>query len=244
MNIPVVSHESDLTLGLANKIALKYSSKLLTGFEETAKNMKKAEHTGIPLDKSLFKARDKNALLKKFGLDKNKKTLLVTGGSQGASAINSAFYGAAEEISGKYNVIWLCGKGKLKRLDNSLKNIYEAEFVRNMGEVFAVTDLCVSRAGANTLFELIALNIPTAAIPLPKGNSRGDQEENAAYFRRKGAIAVLPEDKLSPESLIHVIKRLDENSPKFKDACSRLNLTAANARIISILSDFSRRTQG
>ena len=113
-----------------------------------------------------------------------------------------------------------------------------------MGEVFAVTDLCVSRAGANTLFELIALNIPTAAIPLPKGNSRGDQEENAAYFRRKGAIAVLPEDKLSPESLIHVIKRLDENSPKFKDACSHLNLTAANARVISILSDFSRRTQG
>ena len=244
MNTPVVSHESDLTLGLANKIALKYSSKLLTGFEETAKNVKKAEYTGIPLDKSLFKARDKNALLKKFGLDKNKKTLLVTGGSQGASAINSAFYGAAEEISGKYNVIWLCGKGKLKRLDNSLKNIYEAEFAQNMGEVFAVTDLCVSRAGANTLFELIALNIPTAAIPLPKGNSRGDQEENAAYFKRKGAIAVLPEDKLSPESLIHVIKRLDENSPKFKDACSHLNLTAANVRIISILSDFSRRTQG
>ncbi len=206
--------------------------------------MKKAEYTGIPLDKSLFKARDKNALLKKFGLDKNKKTLLVTGGSQGASAINSAFYGAAEEISEKYNVIWLCGKGKLKKLDNSMKNIYEAEFAQNMGEVFAVTDLCVSRAGANTLFELIALNIPTAAIPLPKGNSRGDQEENAAYFRRKGAIAVLPEDKLSPELLIHVIKRLDENSPKFKDACSHLNLTAANARIISILSHFSRRTQG
>ena len=65
---------------------------------------------------------------------------------------------------------------------NSPKNISEAEFVRNIGEVFAVADLCVSRAGANTLVELIALNIPTAAIPLPKGNSRGDQEENAAYF--------------------------------------------------------------
>ena len=243
MNIPVISHESDLTLGLANKIALKYSAKLLTGFEETAKEIKKAEYTGIPLDKSLFKKHDKNALLKKFGLDKNKKTLLITGGSQGASAINSAFFGAAEELSKTYNIIWLCGKGKLKRLDNGLKNIYAAEFVQNMGEVFAVTDLCVSRAGANTLFELIALNIPTVAIPLPKGNSRGDQEQNAAYFRRKGAIAVLPEDRLSPESLIHVIERLDKDSPKYKEACSNLNFLAADTRIITILSAYAKTSK-
>lgn len=237
LNIPVISHESDLSIGLANKIAIKFSSAFLTGFERTAKGVKNAEYTGISLDKSLFKKRDKRSLLKKYGLDEKKQTVLVTGGSQGSSAINLAVKETAPALTKKYNLIWLCGKGKKEKI--KCKNLYQTEFCDNMGDVYAVADVCVSRAGANTLFELIALRKPTLAIPLPKGNSRGDQEENAEYFCKKGVITVLSECNLNRDSLIKSIEKLFENRNKYSAACEKLDLASANEKVISVISRIS-----
>ena len=240
LGIPVVSHESDLSIGLANKIALRYSAKLLTGFPPTAENIAKAEYTGIPLDKNLFKPREKGRLFKKYGFDDKKRTILITGGSQGSAAINNSTEGCIENLAEKYNVLWLAGKGKSSHV--KIKNVYCAEFCENMGEAYAIADVCVSRAGANTLFELIALGIPTLAIPLPKGNSRGDQVENAAYFKKKGIISVLTEDKLTPESLEYSIGRLFENGKSYTAACKKLDLRSANERVLSYLNKYARHT--
>lgn len=241
LGIPVVSHESDLSIGLANKIALRYSAKLLTGFPPTAENIAKAEYTGIPLDKNLFKPREKGRLFKKYGFDDKKRTILITGGSQGSAAINNSTESCIENLAEKYNVLWLAGKGKSSHV--KIKNVYCAEFCENMGEAYAIADVCVSRAGANTLFELIALGIPTLAIPLPKGNSRGDQVENAAYFKKKGLISVLTEDKLTPESLEYSIGRLFENGKSYTAACKKLDLRSANERVLSYLNKYARHTK-
>lgn len=236
LKIPVISHESDLTLGLANKIALRYSARLLTGFPETAEGIKKAEYTGIPLDKSLFTPRDRQKLYDKYKFDSRKKTLLVTGGSQGSAAINETVSEILPELAAKYNVLWLTGKGKTEKTTRKPpENVYISEFSENMGDVYAATDACVSRAGANTLFELIALNVSTLAIPLPKGNSRGDQEENAEYFRKKGVISVLKEEKLNADSLLFSIERLFEKAESYSSACKKLNLRSANEKVVSFL---------
>ena len=134
LGVPVISHESDLSMGLANKIALKYSAKMLTAFEKTADGIQKAECVGIPLDKKLFCERDKAKILKKFGFERGKKVLLITGGSQGSRAINEAFGGARDRLLKKYNVIHLCGKGKSSGV--KAKGLYETEFAENMGESF------------------------------------------------------------------------------------------------------------
>ncbi len=237
LGIPVISHESDLSVGLANRIALRYSAKLLTGFPPTAENIPNAEYTGIPLDKSLFKPRDKSKLMKKYGFDDKKRTVLITGGSQGSAAINRTTEGCVENLAEKYNVLWLAGKGK--SIPVKIKNVRCEEFCENMGEAYALADACVSRAGANTLSELAALAVPTLAIPLPKGNSRGDQVENAAYFKKKGVISVLSEDKLTPESLEYSIGRLFENGKKYAEACKKLDLRSANERVLSYLTKYA-----
>lgn len=237
LKIPVISHESDLTLGLANKIALRYSARLLTGFPETADGIKKAEFTGIPLDKSLFAPRDRQKLYGKYKFDCRKKTLLITGGSQGCAAINETISEVLPELAAKYNVLWLTGKGKAETpaTRNPPENVYISEFSENMGETYAIADACVSRAGANTLFELIALAIPALAIPLPKGNSRGDQEENAEYFRKKGVISVLKEEKLNADSLLYSVERLFKKAENYSSACKKLNLRSANEKVVSFL---------
>lgn len=237
LGIPVISHESDLTLGLANKISLRYSARLLTGFPETAEGVKKAEFTCIPLDKSLFITRDRQKLYAKYKFDCRKKTLLVTGGSQGSAAINETISEILPELAARYNVLWLTGKGKAETpvIKKPPENVYISEFSENMGEVYAAVDACVSRAGANTLFELIALAIPTLAIPLPKGNSRGDQEENAEYFRKKGVISVLKEEKLNADSLLYSIERLFGKAASYSSACKKLDFRSANEKVISFL---------
>ena len=238
LGIPVISHESDLSVGLANKIALKYSAKLLTGFPPTAENIAKAEYTGIPLDKNLFKPRERGKLIKKYGFDDKKRTVLITGGSQGSRAINEAFGGARERLLKKYNVIHLCGKGKSSGV--KAKGLYETEFAENMGEVFAACDLAVSRAGANTMFELAALCLPTLAIPLPKGNSRGDQVENAKYFKSKRLCEVLFEENLSPETLINSIERLQGEAAEISARLKKRDFTSANEKVIEILKVYAK----
>ncbi len=238
LGVPVISHESDLSMGLANKIALKYSAKMLTAFEKTADGIQKAECVGIPLDKKLFCERDKAKILKKFGFERGKKVLLITGGSQGSRAINEAFGGARERLLKKYNVIHLCGKGKSSGV--KAKGLYETEFAENMGEVFAACDLAVSRAGANTMFELAALCLPTLAIPLPKGNSRGDQVENAKYFKSKRLCEVLFEENLTPETLINSIERLQGEAAEISARLKKRDFTSANEKVLEILKVYAK----
>ncbi len=207
--IPVITHESDYTLGLANKISARYCKKILTSFPETANHLKKGEYVGSPIRKELF-STDRESALKTFGFSGNKPVLLVTGGSQGAKIINDTLRNSLDDLLPKYDILHVCGKNNLAENFNR-KGYLQTEYVNQMEKAFACASVCISRAGSNTLFELMSLKIPCLLIPLPKGTSRGDQILNASYFQKLGLTAVLPQENLTEKSLVFSINSVYSN---------------------------------
>ena len=227
MGIPVIIHESDKTLGLANKLCLTFCSKLLTTFKETAKNSKKTVYVGAPVREELLSG-DRSLAQKKFGLDKKKKTLLIIGGSLGSKSINDCAACAYEELTKSYNVIHISGKTGDQK---PVKNVVKLPFARDMASVYAATDIAVSRCGSNTAFELFACRIPTLFIPLPARSSRGDQIENAEYFEKKGLSKTLSENDLSPEVLVRSVKRLEREQVRICAELEKSFSVGANEKI-------------
>lgn len=199
LHIPVISHESDLAPGLANKLIARCSKEVLTSFPETANKLKRGKFTGSPVRKELLSA-DKSSSLSLYGFQGNRPVLLVFGGGSGSTAINAAIRKNLFELSREYDVLHICGKGNA--VQSNVNNYVQKEFEPNMGAAYAVADIIVSRAGSNTLFEITALKKRALVIPLANKRSRGDQIENAAYFERRGLIHVLPESRLAEKGAL------------------------------------------
>ena len=206
LKIPVVSHESDLTLGLANKIIYKCCTFLCTTFESTAKNLKKAVFTGSPIRKELFSPNPKKAY-EQTKLSPLKPTLLFMGGSTGAKKLNEVLVSALPKLTPKYNVIHLTGKDKLNP-NFVYPNYYQVEYVSNIQDFLGIANVVISRAGSNAICELLALKKPMLLIPLPKDASRGDQIDNANYFKALNFALVLNQQELTPSTLIDKIDLL------------------------------------
>lgn len=237
-NIPVISHESDYTAGLANKIISRYCKKVLTSFPETANQFKNGEYTGTPLRKEL-RSVNKSDALKQYGFTTKKPVLLVTGGSQGATAINKAVRSALPELLPLFNIIHICGKGNLSGA-NKLDGYFETEFTIKIENAFSCADVCVTRAGANTLFELFSLKIPCVVIPLPKGNSRGDQVINAQYFFKRGFCTLLSQENLTKDSLLYSINCTYSNRFNIAAKFNANPITDAGRKISRIIADCKR----
>ena len=208
--VPCIIHESDMTPGLANKICIPHAVKVCTNFPEAANGIghDKAVVTGTPIRKEMFSG-NKIAGLDFLGFTANKPVLMVVGGSLGAAAINVLIRDALPDLLTKYQVVHLCGKGKV---DESLKDVEgyrQFEYIKKeMADLMAAADLIVSRAGANDICEILALNKPNLLIPLPAASSRGDQELNAESFERQGFSRVTKEEELTTSRLIEEIDAL------------------------------------
>ena len=202
LGIPVVCHESDKSMGLANRVTAGFSERVYTAFPKT---YRKAHLMPTPIRKEIFEGKTLDVFP-----DKTRKTILFMGGSLGAKAINDILSECYAELSKKYNILHLCGKSGMPL---RTPTYYSLPFASNIQDFFATSDLIVSRAGASTLGELTALGKRVIAIPLPKGESRGDQEENAAYYLQKGCIAVLPQEALNARSFPAVIDDIFRKRP-------------------------------
>ena len=240
LNIPVALHESDLTLGLANKISLKYATVLFTGFKDTALEYPKAIFTGNPLRRELSAARDKSAIRKKYGFTEDKKVLFAFGGSQGAGTINELVRKNLDELLKTFYVLHACGRGKLA--DVKKDGYIQTEYVSDMGEVYAISDVIVTRAGANALAEIVAMKIPALAIPLPKKNSRGDQIDNAKYYNKKGAINVLYEENITSQSFLSSVYETLKHGDNLKSNCKKCIPGDPAAAIADKLVEISLQT--
>lgn len=231
LNIPVISHESDLSVGLANKIILKYSNALCTSFKETAKYNKKCIYTGSPIRHEIFNGNKQN-IFNKFDYNKNKKTILFIGGSLGATAINNIVYENIDKLTNKYNVLHISGKyGKELKHNGYL----QVQFSDKIQDFFDACDVCVSRSGANTIFELASLQKPMLLIPLPKGNSRGDQVENALNFKNNNIANILLQEDLNINTLLEQIDITINQKDKLISNMKKLDLKNANDKIIKII---------
>ena len=143
--------------------------------------------------------------------------LLVVGGSTGAKAVNEAVEAALDELLKTFDVVHLCGQGKAD--DTAPRPGYvRFEYVnREMADLLALADVVVSRAGANAVFELLALKKPAVLVPLPLEASRGDQILNAQYFERNGYAVHLPQSEATPQKLVDTVRALYEDRQRYID---------------------------
>lgn len=215
--VPVIIHESDMTPGLANKLSLSAATKVCCNFPETLELLPegKAVLTGSPIRQELLSG-DKFKAREFLGFTSDKPVILVVGGSLGAVAVNEAVRSILPQLLKNYQVIHLCGRGKLDESLNGLEGYAQFEYVKEeLKDLFALTDIVISRAGANAICELLALHKPHLLIPLSANASRGDQILNARSFERQGFCLVLEEEALTDETLLDAVSSLYENREQY-----------------------------
>ena len=242
LKIPCVIHESDMTPGLANKIAMRGATKICCNFPETLKYLPKdkAVLTGSPIRHELLLG-NKPAGLKLCGFNTSKPIILVVGGSTGAVKVNNAVRAILPELLKKYQVVHLCGKGKTDASLNGIDGYIQFEYISDqMRDLFAISDIVISRAGANAICELLALRKPNILIPLSANASRGDQILNANSFKEHGYSSVMTEEEITPEKLLAAVYDLYKNRQKYIDAMDSSPQSEAIDKIMSLIKDCSK----
>ncbi|MGI6168867.1 MAG: undecaprenyldiphospho-muramoylpentapeptide beta-N-acetylglucosaminyltransferase [Christensenellales bacterium] len=239
--IPVVLHESDLTPGLANRLCSPFSKAICATFPETRAhiNPKKAHITGAPLRAALFEGdRDKGLSL--CGFSGDKPVLLIIGGSLGAKAINNTVRNILPALTEQFSVIHLCGKGNLEP-SLQLPHYAQFEFVEDeLPHLFAAADIVLSRAGANAIFELLALRKPALLVPLTKSSSRGDQLLNAENFRSKGYSLVLLQEDMTDQSLLDAVRALYEQRHSLVTAMEASGQGNGTENVLKIIFSYAK----
>ncbi len=233
LKIPVVIHESDITPGLANKIAIKSAKTVCVNFEQTLKYVgNKGVWTGTPIREEIFMGNKKNAE-KLCGFTDNKPILLMMGGSLGSKKINEVLREALPQIISKFNVIHICGKNNIDTNLLKVQGYKQFEYVSDeLPHLLASADIMLSRAGANAISEIIALNIPTLLVPLSAEASRGDQVLNAKEMKSKGYCEVLEEEKLTKESLQEGLNYVAKNKESYKSKMKEATKVSGIQKVI------------
>lgn len=210
--VPTIIHESDITPGLANKLSIPFTTKVCTTFPETAKSLPKEKtvYLGAVIREELFLGQAARG--RQFtDFTKNKPVLLIMGGSLGARKINEAVRKNLDALLERFQIIHLCGKGNV---DEGLtrRGYQQYEYIKEeLSDILAMTDVVVSRAGSNAIFEFKALKIPMLLIPLSQNASRGDQVLNARSFEKAGYGQVLLEEELTDEIFLKNVQQVYEN---------------------------------
>ena len=218
--VPVIIHESDMTPGLANKLAIPSATRVCCNFPETLEHLpqEKALLTGSPIRQELLSG-NKIAAMEMCGFSSDKPVILVIGGSLGSVAVNTAVRTALPDLLEQFQVVHLCGKGKLDDTLVNTKGYKQFEYIKNeLRDIFALSDLVISRSGANAICELLALRKPNLLIPLSANASRGDQILNARSFERQGFSIVLEEEEVTRESLLDAVNHLYQNRSTYINA--------------------------
>ncbi len=227
LNIPVFAHESDLTLGLANRIAARRGA---TIFKANPHSKFDGITVGMPLRDSLFGVERQEAA-RRLNLPKtNKNVLLVLGGSSGAAYLNNAVENMLNELTKRFFVLHVAGK---KNYSAPVCSDYKCfEYAHNIEDFYAVSDVVLSRAGATAVYEISALEKRAVFVPLPKGVSRGDQIDNAKLAEEYGAIALCQDESFSNKLLPSLEKAL--SNPPMRAISADANGKIANTVYASL----------
>lgn len=238
--IPAIIHESDMTPGLANRLCYSSAQTVCCNFPETVKMIPEGKGllTGSPIRKEILSG-NKIAGLDMCGFTANKPVILVIGGSLGAMHVNDAIRAILPKLLEKYQIIHLCGKGKVDKTFFSTTGYYQFDYVnQELKDLFAAADIVVSRAGANAICELLSLKKPNLLIPLPSAGSRGDQLLNARSFEQQGYSMVLDEDDLTDDTLLESINNLYDNRQQYITAMSESKQTDSISVIMDLIKQY------
>ncbi len=240
--IPVVIHESDMTPGLANKLSLPFAQKICYTFPETSKHIPqgKGVFTGLPVRDSLLKG-DAEQGRRVCGFKDSKPVIVVIGGSQGSVRINTAVRESLKDLTSRFNLCHICGKGNMDEKFKNTPGYKQFEYVSDeLRNIFAMADVVISRAGATVIFELLALKKPNLLIPLSANASRGDQILNSRSFEKQGFSRVLEEEKLTAGSLYEGITYVYDNRASYVKAMKESNAGNGLERVIKVIKENTR----
>ena len=237
LRIPVIIHESDITLGLANKLSLAFAQKVCFSFPETAAYLPaaKAQLTGVPVRQDLL-----NGVAKRgreiLAFANDKPVLLIMGGSLGANLINQVTCQALVKLLKHFQVVHICGAGNTTSM--AISGYRQFEYVaEDLPHFFAISDVVVSRAGATTLFELLTLHKPHLLIPLSTKASRGDQIRNAQSFAKRGYSQILTEQQLNPQSLVDSVCQLYQQRDLYQNRLASADIDSAVLAVLKVIKD-------
>lgn len=236
LRIPTIIHESDFTPGLANKLSVPFANYILTTFPETVKYLpkEKTKYVGAVVREELFLG-NREVGFSFTGLKPEKPILLVMGGSGGSEIINQTVRNNLHLLLKDYQIIHLCGQGNVDK-SLSQEGYVQYEYVKDeLADIFSITDYVISRAGANAIFEFLALRVPMLLIPLSKEASRGDQIVNAKSFEKSGFARVLQEEQLTDETLIKEIEHLKQYGEILRDRMKEFESSRARDEIIKLI---------
>ena len=241
LKIPCIIHESDMTPGLANKLCIPAATKVCCNFPETASKLPegKAVVTGSPIRLELLTGNKEKAK-ELCGFTNDKPVIMVMGGSQGSVAVNEAVRDALPKLLPEFNIVHLCGAGKVDNLllVKESEGYKQFEYLKGeLKDVLALADVVITRGGANAICELKALNKPNLIIPLPSKASRGDQILNAESFRKQGFSMVLDEDDIDPDTMVMNVKYLYEHRQDFINKMAAANETNAIDMIVNLIEE-------
>ncbi len=242
LKIPCIIHESDITPGLANKLCMPVATKVCCNFPETLQYIPEAKRvlTGTPIRAELTEGSRARAR-ELCGFTDDKPVVMVIGGSLGAESINKIVRTVLPKLLNSFNVIHICGKEKMDNLLLKQDGYKQFEFLKeDLKDMFALSDVVVSRAGANSICELLSLRKPNLLIPLPATASRGDQLLNAASFEKQGFSLVLREEDLDEKSFINNLNELYNNRQKFIEAMNKSDQMQPTLTILQFIEDLKK----
>lgn len=241
--IPFIGHESDITPGLANRLASRFADKMLVTFPETRASFgDKGLVVGSPVRPELLTG-SAQAGRQFLGFSEDKPVLLVMGGSLGSERLNRALRESLASLLKEYQIVHLVGKGNhLKEADRP--GYVQLEYVADeMKDVLAAAEFVVSRAGSNSIFEFLALGIPNLLIPLDYDQSRGDQVLNAQSFEKQGYSMVLREKDLNQETLLHKLAELKAQGPDFKRRMASAQVGGAVEKMLAVIDESLKKSR-
>ncbi len=241
--VPVLLHESDMSPGLANRLTAPLAAAMCCTFPEAARQAgRKGRVTGTPLRSELFDGSREQGI-RLFSLSDSRPVLMIIGGSSGAQAINKAVRAALPSLTQCFQVLHLCGKGNLDAEFEGMKNYHQYEYLdEELKHAYACADVLISRAGSNTLCEILALKKPALLIPYPKEASRGDQILNAKSFEQRGLARVLMQEDMTPETLIDsVVNNVYRKRGELIDAMERESSADGVANVMALIHQYARQ---
>jgi UDP-N-acetylglucosamine--N-acetylmuramyl-(pentapeptide) pyrophosphoryl-undecaprenol N-acetylglucosamine transferase len=238
--VPTIIHESDITPGLANKISIPFVTKVCTTFPETVQYLRssKAVHIGAVVREELKKG-NANQGLRYCHFIKDKPVLLIMGGSLGSHRMNQAVRNNLHLLLSDFQIIHICGKGNI---DSSIheEEYKQYEYVNTeLPDLMAMSDMVISRAGSNSIFEFLALRKPMLLIPLSQRVSRGDQILNAKSFKESGYCEVLLEEEITDERFIKTVYQVFENKLSYIECMKKNNGEGAKEKVLDLIRNLS-----
>jgi UDP-N-acetylglucosamine--N-acetylmuramyl-(pentapeptide) pyrophosphoryl-undecaprenol N-acetylglucosamine transferase len=232
LGIPVYTHESDFSPGLATKLNARYVAKtngrIFTAYKDTIDFFKEQVRDRVTVSgnpvRSIFHEADAAKGRAFLGVGEDVRILLVLGGSQGAYEINELIRASLKDLNDTYTVVHQTGPNQSWDVTSTEKYKPFPFIKEELPHVMAAAEIVMGRSGAG-IWEWAVLGKPMILIPLRGSGTRGDQSENARFFQENGAAQILTGDDVTPKNLLRAVNGMATNTSK------RTVMAAASAKI-------------